>query len=491
MTRRSIFAYSARAIAGGGDAARDGSAAGAAAGRVCRPSGDGCDRRGVPLRVGSAFRPDGRRGTGARLAGGTRLAWAAILDRAPAAPLGRYGEDPGWALVRSALDAMQATLPHPAFVVLPGDFLAHSFRRQVRRDRARPLRCRLSCFRRQDVRLPRRRTAPPLPRCRRSSRHSATTTASAATTGCGPTARSSPPRCRSSMRSREPDPAPTSTPSGRGSASTICRCRGSRTSESSSSTPSISPPSTRMPALRPVPTDPAPAVLHWLAARLAQARAAGDHVWLLMHIPPGIDVYATLHGDAAPKVETMWREDDAAAFASLARQYAPTITMSFAGHTHMDEFRLIDGAGPVLVTPAISPIFGQNPGFRDVALWPGRHDPRSHDDCARQPASRRLAARIRFRRDMGHAAPRRRQPARARRTDSAPTSKLPPAISRCTRSPAPRSGSRASPRSRPRSCARISAPRRIPMSRRSGRALARSNEAHALSAPGAERAGQR
>ena len=59
--------------------------------------------------------------------------------------------------------------------------------------------------------------------------------------------------------------------------------------------------------------DPAPAVLHWLAAHLAQARAAGDHVWLLMHIPPGIDVYATLHGDTAPKVETMWREDDAAA----------------------------------------------------------------------------------------------------------------------------------------------------------------------------------
>src|SRR5262249_33684955 len=43
---------------------------------------------------------------------------------------------------------------------------------------------------------------------------------------------------------------------------------------------------------------------------------------------------------------------------------------SFAGHTHMDDFRL--GGAPnaryafTLITPALSPIYGQNPAFRTV-----------------------------------------------------------------------------------------------------------------------------
>jgi hypothetical protein len=36
----------------------------------------------------------------------------------------------------------------------------------------------------------------------------------------------------------------------------------------------------------------------------------------------------------------------------------------------MDEFRLIDGGGTVLVTPGISPIFGQNPAFQTYGFAP-------------------------------------------------------------------------------------------------------------------------
>ena len=42
----------------------------------------------------------------------------------------RYGADSNWALLHSALRQTKQTLPNPAFVVLPGDFLAHNFRRE-------------------------------------------------------------------------------------------------------------------------------------------------------------------------------------------------------------------------------------------------------------------------------------------------------------------------------------------------------------------------
>jgi sphingomyelin phosphodiesterase acid-like 3 len=55
---------------------------------------------------------------------------------------------------------------------------------------------------------------------------------------------------------------------------------------------------------------------------------------------------------------------------ALLRRYADTVAASFAGHTHMDDFRLIGDAGGfyafTLITPALSPIFGQNPAFRTV-----------------------------------------------------------------------------------------------------------------------------
>ena len=54
----------------------------------------------------------------------------------------------------------------------------------------------------------------------------------------------------------------------------------------------------------------------------------------------------------------------------MLRRYADTVAASFAGHTHMDDFRLIGDAGGryafALITPAVSPIFGQNPAFRTI-----------------------------------------------------------------------------------------------------------------------------
>jgi sphingomyelin phosphodiesterase acid-like 3 len=118
--------------------------------------------------------------------------------------------------------------------------------------------------------------------------------------------------------------------------------------------------------------DPARATLTWLEGRLAAAEQAREHVWLLYHIPPGIDGYATFRQGSCPgTIIPMWKEAYAEPFLALLRRYAGTVVASFAGHTHMDDFRVIGDAGGryafALITPVVSPIFGQNPAFHTLA----------------------------------------------------------------------------------------------------------------------------
>ncbi|HEY2292626.1 MAG TPA: metallophosphoesterase [Thermoanaerobaculia bacterium] len=107
------------------------------------------------------------------------------------------------------------------------------------------------------------------------------------------------------------------------------------------------------------PVDPGKDELTWLAGVLQQAAANGEKVWTLYHVPPGIDVYASL---SQKQVQTMWKDEYASGFAQMAN--IGLVTASFAGHTHMDEFRLpAFGGGFVHGTPGLSPVFGNNPGY--------------------------------------------------------------------------------------------------------------------------------
>lgn len=115
----------------------------------------------------------------------------------------------------------------------------------------------------------------------------------------------------------------------------------------------------------------ADAMMAWLEKQLADARAAGRKVWLAHHIPVGFDPYATLHGKqatCAERIRPMLAEPYAAKYVGLLSEYAATVTIGLVGHTHFDDFRLLrDKGGAVVgiekIAPAISPIFGQNPGF--------------------------------------------------------------------------------------------------------------------------------
>jgi sphingomyelin phosphodiesterase acid-like 3 len=69
------------------------------------------------------------------------------------------------------------------------------------------------------------------------------------------------------------------------------------------------------------------------------------------------------------KVVSLWQPGYTKNFLVLLDQYRDTIVSMLAGHTHMDYFRLGPNGetGPsstfLLVTPGISPIFGNNPGL--------------------------------------------------------------------------------------------------------------------------------
>jgi len=118
--------------------------------------------------------------------------------------------------------------------------------------------------------------------------------------------------------------------------------------------------------------------LDWLEQTLAGAREEGKKVWILMHVPPGADAYGTVSGfmddtghisDAA----MLWKAGDQERFLNIVRTYGDIVEASFAGHTHMDEYRITprqDGqtAGTILFSPSVSPQYGNNPGFKVFTL---------------------------------------------------------------------------------------------------------------------------
>lgn len=116
--------------------------------------------------------------------------------------------------------------------------------------------------------------------------------------------------------------------------------------------------------------DPALQQLKWLEAELSLARAEHKRVWLLFHIPPGMDVFDTVtYGGTCPAVtaQTFWKPEYQAKYLKIAAAHRATILGSFAGHTHQDEVRFA-ADDFIHITPSISPVFGNNPAFEVVEV---------------------------------------------------------------------------------------------------------------------------
>jgi sphingomyelin phosphodiesterase acid-like 3 len=113
----------------------------------------------------------------------------------------------------------------------------------------------------------------------------------------------------------------------------------------------------------------------WLRAQLAKARAAHQTVWIMAHIPPGIDAYSTFTKGAdvctGGKPEAFLNAD---ALADALEQYGDIVRLALFGHTHMDEMRLYKTAAGALVpgklVPSITAVNGNNPAFTVAQVNP-------------------------------------------------------------------------------------------------------------------------
>lgn len=125
--------------------------------------------------------------------------------------------------------------------------------------------------------------------------------------------------------------------------------------------------------------EPAKAQVKWLRAQLTAARAAGEQVWVMLHIPPGIDVYTTFHryvltpGEACGVSKaTMFLKDGG--IGEAIAEFSDVVRLGVFAHTHMDEIKLLTGAADAAVAvkmvPSISPVNGNKPSFVVAEVTP-------------------------------------------------------------------------------------------------------------------------
>jgi hypothetical protein len=125
------------------------------------------------------------------------------------------------------------------------------------------------------------------------------------------------------------------------------------------------------PGVTPDPTMIA-AQFAWFDAQLAKASKAGNKVWLLMHAPPGADEGTTGQpsndNGQITTATMMWTSANQATFMGIIEKYPGVIAMTLAGHTHMDEFRLMSPGNALAITAGISAFFGNNPAYKIFAM---------------------------------------------------------------------------------------------------------------------------
>ena len=117
--------------------------------------------------------------------------------------------------------------------------------------------------------------------------------------------------------------------------------------------------------------DPAADEMAWLNATLANY--AGQKIWFITHVPPGIDTFTSLLQPAGTQpVMFLAPKYNDALVSTLANSKA-NVVAALAAHTHMNDYRIIglDASRPtigMLVNPAVSPIFASNPTFTQILV---------------------------------------------------------------------------------------------------------------------------
>ena len=289
--------------------------------------------------------------------------WDAILATSTQTTFSTYGSDINDALFRSAMAEMKTELPSPAFVLISGDFLAHKFQQtyqQYATDKSQTAYTTFVTKTIAYVAAAFRKAYPGVP---------VYPTLGNNDSDCGDYAIA--PNSvflanfrdvwKPQVRSRSFDRR---FPTGGYYHADVASLKNVRIIALNTNFFSMN---YKNPCGKPGP-DAGLRQLTWLDAELELARSEGKRVWLLFHIPPGIDVFDTEeYGGACPNMQsqTFWKSEYQQKYLKIVAAHRRTIIGSFAGHTHQDEFRFAGGHF-IHITPSITPIFGNDPAFEIV-----------------------------------------------------------------------------------------------------------------------------
>jgi sphingomyelin phosphodiesterase acid-like 3 len=308
--------------------------------------------------------------------------WTGILGRSKPTAFSQYGQDTNWWLLQSALDQAHKTIPRPAFIIIDGDSLAHHFPQLYQsithaEDREHYRKFVLKTMQFLALQL---RKRYPNTRIFLTPGNNDDECGNYSIEARGRFLHDTANLVRNLARGDDAMQASweslgsfeVALPTVRGvriiSLNSIFfseKYQAQQFSDNCAVVPS------------PGPTE----AFAWLESRLNEAQAAHQKVWLMFHIPPGIDGYSTAaqyqtltkSKPASEQLCTsaivpMWVPEWTAQFDNLLEKYRGTVIVALAGHTHTDDFRVIDPTSSdppyVLISPAISPIYNQNPAFR-------------------------------------------------------------------------------------------------------------------------------
>jgi sphingomyelin phosphodiesterase acid-like 3 len=297
--------------------------------------------------------------------------WARILESSLSGSVSQYGSDSNYPLLKSAFAAAAKTCPHPDFILYVGDSLAHNWRSQYDKLAARSSRADPAAYRSftaktvEFVALEFRRHSPGISVLPAIGNEDAY---------CGDyEVQPAGPFLEMFARAWMALPGEALAPG-------AFRTQFSRGGYYSAVLPSV--PKHRIVVLNSVffsnqyknacgadSDTPGDDEMAWLAAELESASREDETVWLVMHIPVGINDYNTAKDEqAGSEPVEFWLPGFSRQFIDLVDRFKNTVQVAFSGHTHMDDFRVIEAKRTPLavnkLVPAISPIFRNNPGFQ-------------------------------------------------------------------------------------------------------------------------------
>jgi hypothetical protein len=134
-----------------------------------------------------------------------------------------------------------------------------------------------------------------------------------------------------------------------------------------------------------------------------------------MHVPPGANSQAIAQVAATPgdvddnTASMMWDPTVQATFIQTLAKYPGVVTLMLAGHTHMDEFRILPTGDVLEQLPAISPCFGNNPAYKVLTITQDTFTPTDYQsfdfNLAALPPSAQFGMLYQFSTTYGEQAP--------------------------------------------------------------------------------------